>query len=162
MSTNATNAYAAFFKGWNAKVLGPKPTAEQLDTIHKLGARPGKQALANAMFLRDGGATAAQIVMACGAPQLNKMRELVARKLVKRDMNMALTDAGHTVYKITLAAAGEKALAKAAEAAKADASAKPAKAPRKRKVKADAPQAEAQQPVAPAPADAEQQPAPQG
>lgn len=114
-TNDVTGYYKGFFKAWSVKVLGEKPTADQLATIHALGARPGKQALANAMMLRDAGATAPQIVMACGAPQLNKMREFVARKLVTRNMNVAPNDAGHTVYKIELAAKGKLAVTKASQ-----------------------------------------------
>lgn len=148
-NVNGAGFYKSFFKGW-AKSLGSKPGDDLLATIHALGARPGKQALANAMMLRPEGATAGQIVQACGAPQLNKMRELVARKLVTRDMNVAPNEAGHTVYKIVLAAKGKAAVEKAAAAPEGDA-AKPAKAARKRKAKAakvaePAPQAEAPAP----------------
>lgn len=131
--SDASGHYKGFFKNWS-KALGARPTVEQLATIHALGARPGKQALANAMMLRDGGATAAQIVMACGAPQLNKMRDLVARKLVTRDMNVAPSDAGHTVYKISLAAKGKTAIEKAATAA-VEGTTDKAKPARKRKAK---------------------------
>ena len=127
MTTQVTSKfYSAFFKSW-VKALGAKPSDTDLATIHALGARPGKQALANAMMLRPEGATASQIVLACGAPQLNKMRELVARKLVKRDMNVAPSEAGHTVYKITLAPAGVAKVAKAEVDAKAEATAQAAK-----------------------------------
>lgn len=146
-----TDAYANLFKGWNVKVLGNKPTDDQLAAIHALGARPGKQALANAMYLRDGGATNGQVVIACGASQLNKMRELVTRKLVKRDMNAGTNEAGHTVYKINLTAAGEAKLAKAKAEANTEAPAPKASKPRKPRTKpagAAKPQGEA----APAPA----------
>ena len=132
MNSKPSNAYTNLFKGWNVKVLGPKPNDDELAAIHALGARPGKQALANAMYLRDGGATNGQVVMACGAPQLNKMRELVTRKLVRRDMNAGTNEAGHTVYKIALTAAGEAKVKKAAEAPADD---KPAKATGKAKGK---------------------------
>ena len=105
MTKDITGHYTNFFKGWQVKLLGPKPTAEQLDAIHKLGARPGKQALANAMSLRDCGVTGSQIVIACGAPQLNKMRGFISDGLLKREATPK-TDAGHTVYKMTLTAKG--------------------------------------------------------
>ena len=105
MSKDITGHYTGFFKNWQIKLLGPKPTTEQLDAIHKLGARPGKQALANAMSLRDCGVTGSQIVIACGAPQLNKMRGFVTDGLLKREATPK-TDAGHTVYKMTLTAKG--------------------------------------------------------
>ena len=129
---NVTDWYATTFKAW-PKQVGPKPTAEALDTIHKLGARPGKQALANALMLRECGVTGGQIVMACGAPQLNKMRDFVAKGLAKR-VPISNSAEGHTVYKLELTAKGQAKVKRAAEAATAE----PAKAkvtkPRKAKV----------------------------
>ena len=133
-ANNASDWYATTFKQW-PKQVGPKPTAEQLDTIHKLGARPGKQALANALMLRDGGVTGAQIVMACGAPQLNKMRDFVSKGLAKR-VPISNDAAGHTVYKLTLTPRGTAKVAKAVAPVEGDA--KPAKAS-KHKAKADKP-----------------------
>lgn len=145
---NAATHYADIFKGWSgekAKMLGPKPTAELLDHVHKLGARPGKQALAIAMGLRDCGITAGQMQIACGAPQLNKMRGFITDAFVKR--LAAPKVEGHTVYRLELTAKGkqrieraEKQLAKAEAAGAAvegEAPAKPAKkAASKRKPKA--------------------------
>lgn len=127
------NWYADTFKAWPSKLVGSKPTAEMLAAIHKLGARPGKQALACAMALRPEGVTGSQIIIACGAPQLNKMRGFVTDSLLKR---VAVSPAGngHQVYKLELTAKGkqriersEKAEAKAAEAGSEPAD-KPAKA----------------------------------
>jgi len=105
MTKDITGHYTNFFTAWDSKALGPKPTASELDAIHKLGARPGKQALANAMSLREKGVTGAQIVMATGAPQLNKMRGFVQDGLLKREA-MPADAKGHTVYKMTLTAKG--------------------------------------------------------
>lgn len=156
---NATGWYTNVFKHWPTKLVGPQPNAAQLDTIHLLGARPGKQALANAMALRDGGVTGAQIVMACGAPQLNKMRGFVTDGLMKFEATPP-ADNGHKVYKLIVTAKGtariEKAR-KAIEAATANAGAvKPAKAPRKAKAKPTPAPVEAQAPVAPATNEAPQ------
>jgi hypothetical protein len=118
--TDATNYYAPQFKAWG-KQLGPKPTADQLASIHGLGCRPGKQALAIAMSLRDCGVTAGQIVMACGAPQLNKMRGLITDALLKREP-VANTEAGHTVYKCVVTPKGLQRIKRTeAAAAKAEA-----------------------------------------
>jgi len=130
---DVTGHYTNYFKGWQVKQLGPVPTASQLDAIHKLGARPGKQALANAMALRDCGVTGSQIVMACGAPQLNKMRGFIADGLLKREAVPA-DGKGHTVYKLTLTAKGNTRIGKAAPAAEA-VTAKPVKAKKAKKVK---------------------------
>jgi len=112
--TDATNWYAGSFKNWSTKALGSKPTADQLEAIHLLGLRPGKQALANAMALRPEGVTNAQIIQACGNPQLNRMRGLIADKLVKREP-VPMTGAGHTVYKLVLTPKGEQRISKARE-----------------------------------------------
>ena len=113
---NHSKPYAPFFKGWSVKQLGDKPSDQLLSTVHALGLRPGKQALANAMALRDGGVTGAQIVMATGAPQLNRMRGLIAAGDFKRAM-VAPNDQGHTVYKVTLTPKGEAHIKRAIEAA---------------------------------------------
>ena len=104
MTKDITGTYADVFKKWDVKHLGPKPAAKDLDVIHKLGARPGKQALANAMALRPNGVTGSEIVIACGAPQLNKMRGFIADGLLKREA--VPPRGGHTVYKLTLTAKG--------------------------------------------------------
>lgn len=106
-SNDVTNWYSNVFKTWQVKQLGPKPTADQLTAIHNLGARPGKQALASAMALRDCGVTGAQIVMACGAPQLNKMRGFITDGLLKR-LPVAPSSEGHTVYRLEVTTKGTK------------------------------------------------------
>ena len=126
--------YGNVFKTWQTKLLGPKPTDEQLANIHNLGARPGKQALAIAMGLRDDGVTGAQIQIACGAPQLNKMRGFITDALLKR-LPATPGDNGHTVYKLAVTPKGNqrieravKAAAKQAEAEAAEPAEKPVKA----------------------------------
>lgn len=141
MTDNQTNWYGNVFKSWNVKQLGPKPAAEMLAQIHSLGARPGKQALASAMALRDCGVTGAQIVIACGAPQLNKMRGFITDALLKREP-VSPSAEGHTVYKLVVTPKGlqrikqtEARVAKAEAAGKAEAVEKPAKAVSKAKGK---------------------------
>jgi hypothetical protein len=153
-TNDATGWYGDTFKAWQAKLMGGgKPTADQLATVHALGLRPGKQALANAMALRDGGVTGSEIVIACGAPQLNRMRGLIADKLVKRE---AVPPRGtHTVYKLTLTPKGEarvKAALTAAAAGDSEAAKAPAKPKRKRKPKPATVQAPAATPTSEAPA----------
>lgn len=133
-STNEANWYGTTFKAWaaKAKLLGPKPTADMLANVHNLGARPGKQALAIAMGLRDGGVTGAQIVMACGAPQLNKMRGFITDALLKREATPPSAE-GHTVYKLVVTPKGKQRIertvkANAAKAADGEAVDKPVKA----------------------------------
>jgi hypothetical protein len=106
MANSTLNAYATFFSAWQANVVGPKPTAELLEKCHGLGLRPGKQALACALSLRDGGVTGSQIVIVCGAPQLNRMRGLISEGLFKRHA-VAADPQGHTVYKNTVTPKGE-------------------------------------------------------
>jgi hypothetical protein len=122
MSNDQANWYGNVFKSWNVKALGPKPTAEMLASIHGLQARPGKQALACAMALRDCGVTAGQIVIACGAPQLNKMRGFITDALLKR-LPVAPSAEGHTVYKLELTAKGKQRVDRTAKAAEAKAAA---------------------------------------
>jgi len=75
--------YAAVFANWSntAIPLGPQPTNEQLGIVHALGMRCGKQALANAMALREKGVSGAEIKAMSAlfdgnaTPQLNKLRD---------------------------------------------------------------------------------------
>lgn len=131
---NNSNFYQNTFKSWQTKLLGSKPTEAMLASIHNLNARPGKQALACAMALRPEGVTAGQIQIACGAPQLNKMRGFITDALLKREM-VPPTAQGHTVYKLHVTPKGEQrikrseaAALKAAEQGKGEAAEKPAKA----------------------------------
>jgi hypothetical protein len=142
MTTNANavlGQYKPYFDNWQANVLGPKPTAELLTKVHGLGLRPGKQALACAMSLRTDGVTGSQIVIACGAPQLNRMRGLIAEGVFKR-LPVAANGANHTVYKCEVTPRGEaeiKRLEKVAANSAAATTPKPAKAKAKpAKVKA--------------------------
>lgn len=134
MSKDIIGHYTDFFKNWDLKRFGPKPTAKDLDIIHRLGARPGKQALANAMALRPNGVTGSEIVMVCGAPQLNKMRGFVTDGLLKREAFPPRDN--HTVYKMTVTAKGQTRV-------KGTASKEATKAPKKRTPK---------KPATPAPA----------
>jgi hypothetical protein len=86
------------------------------------------------MGLRDCGVTGSQIVIACGAPQLNKLRGYVADAKLKRLPTPPAVN-GHTVYKLELTAKGKacverdaKRKAEADDAGKAADTAKPAKA----------------------------------
>jgi hypothetical protein len=149
--SNITQWYGDVLNRWAGDRLGRKPTAVELNTVHMLGLRPGKQALANAMYLRPAGATQGQVIQACGAPQLNRMRGLVADGLVKRVPMSAA--AGHTVYRIEITAKGLAKVTKASAVVASDTAngeAKPVK-PVKRKPKAAKPASEPA-PVTDAPA----------
>jgi hypothetical protein len=135
-ATDAAKWYASNFKQWDVKRLGARPTGEQLLNVHRLGLRPGKQALACAMSLRDTGVTNSQIVIACGAPQLNRMRGLVDDRLFHREPASPGVN-NHMVYKNTLTqkardrierVAKREADAAIAEAAAVTDASKPAKA----------------------------------
>ena len=134
-SNDVTGWYGSFFNGWQAKVLGPQPTAAQLTASHGLGtaSRHGKQVLACAMALRPCGVTGAQIVIACGAPQLNRMRGLISDGLVKR-LPTPADGKGHTVYRLELTTKGQNRI-KGAAAAEAPKVTKAAKKPVTKKVK---------------------------
>lgn len=125
-------AYQNYLKGFSAKTTGPRPTAAEFAAAERFGRPGNKVTLALAMYLRAGGATQAQVINAVGGQQLNKMRGLISRKLVKREAVPA-DGAGHTVYKISLTAKADKVAAPQAD--------KPARKPRKAKAKVT-PQAE--------------------
>jgi hypothetical protein len=99
--------YGAFFKTWAVKSHGPLPTNEQLGIAHNLGCRPGKQALAIGMSLRDVGVTAGQIQHACGAPQRHRMGGLADDALLKR-VPMPKVDGVYTVYKHVVTPKGQQ------------------------------------------------------
>jgi len=129
-SNNVLGYYATVLKGWQAKALGPKPTLAEFEAAHALGCREGKQALAMAMYLRQGGATDGQVKMACiiqwgsSGSHHNKRRDLIGAKLVKAVPQV--TDAqGHKVYAVALTATGTAKLTKPVEVVKVT---KPAKA----------------------------------
>lgn len=159
---NDGNWYSNVFKAWNGKALGPKPSADMLASIHNLGARPGKQALASAMALRDCGVTAGQIVIACGAPQLNKMRGFITDALLKR-VAVPPSSEGHTVYKLEVTAKGKQRIERTVKAkAKADADGEAVEKPViKTAGKAKGTSKPKAKPVAPATVEQPQQ-APQG
>lgn len=108
----AATPYRQVLSHWRTKELGPKPTLAQLEAAHALGCRPGKQALAVAMCLRQGGATDGQMKMACilnwgsSGSHHNKRGDLVDRKLV-RNVISGEDASGHKVYTIALTPKGE-------------------------------------------------------
>lgn len=132
---NVTGWYSTVLKGWQSKLLGPKVTAAELAAAHALGCRPGKQALAMAMYLRPQGASDGQVKAACiiqwgsSGSHHNKRRDIVAAKFV-RDVPTVNDAQGHKVYAIALTDKGNKVVADKAAAAAAAAAEKAAK-PRK-------------------------------
>ena len=155
---NVTGWYATVLKGWQVKALGPKPTVDQFKAAHAMGCRPGKQALAMAMYLRDGGATDGQVKMACiiqwgsSGSHHNKRRDLIAAKLVAE--KPAVSDAqGHKVYAIALTAKG---VSKVEGSAAAEVAVKATSKPRKGKGKPATVPAEVT--ISPAEVDAANQP----
>ncbi len=112
---NHRGYYANVWPNWVIKVLGPQPTNEQLAVIHGLKARPGKQALACAMALREAGVTGNEIKGAValidgGAnPQLNKLRGMVDTAKTMQWVPMP-DRAGLHVYRIKLTAFGQAML----------------------------------------------------
>jgi hypothetical protein len=94
--------YGPYLKQWQPTTMGAKPSPADLTAAHTLGARPGsKVALALAMYLRPAGATNLQVIMACGNPQNNKRRALIAAGLLKGEP-MANNQANHVVYRVSL------------------------------------------------------------
>ncbi len=142
-NTNANDAsalYPLFFKKWQpagmAKLLGPKPTADQLAKVHALGPRHGKQCFIIAMSLRDCGVTPAQMVLITGTKHLNKMGDLTTDAYL-REVLMPQVDS-MKCYKRVITPKGEQRIerfVKAQAAAVAAGEAEVVKAP---KVKAAA------------------------
>ena len=81
--------YTNVMQSWSKGELGKAPSEAQLALAHVFG-RPGKQSMAVAMALRDGGVTGQQIKLASAlfdgkaTPQLNHMRDLIAAKQFER------------------------------------------------------------------------------
>ena len=81
--------YTNIMASWSKAELGKAPSEAQLALAHVFG-RPGKQSMAVAMALRDGGVTGQQIKLASAlfdgkaTPQLNHMRDLIAAKQFER------------------------------------------------------------------------------
>lgn len=160
MSKNEnTGWYDTVLKAW-PKQAGAKPSVENFATAHKLGCRPGKQALAMAMYLRDGGATDGQVKLAAivqwgsSGSHHNKRRDLVGAGLVKA--KPVVSDAqGHKVYAIALTDKGTKKLAAEPKAA----TEKPAKVTKAKTAKAaKAEPVAVTEPLPGAPAEAQTQP----
>jgi hypothetical protein len=132
------DAYSTAFKNW-PKLAGSKPTLDMLNAAHALGCRPGKQALAMAMYSRDGGATDGQVKLACIAgwgasgSHHNKRRDLQRAKLISVVTEPMVSPSGHTIlkYLVKLTATGQARLTKVAEVTAPVA--KPAKAAKKAK-----------------------------
>ena len=136
--SNYTNVMQAWHKG-----LGNKPTEAEFALAHVFG-RPGKQSLAVAMALRDGGVTGNQIKLASSlvdgkpTPQLNHMRDLIASKSFERlpvpgSYALKLAPKGQQFVDLHGAKAVETALSKV-KTDKATKAPKKAKGERKAKV----------------------------
>lgn len=138
MTDTYTKAFSTLFTGWQ-KAYGPKPTEAQLATAIQFSPhrKVGPQTLALAMRLREGGMTAGQQAMACGAPQNNFSGDKLKSGYFKRDMSAGTNEAGHTVYRYVLTPKGEAYVAKR-QAAEADEAKAGADKPVKGKVKAKA------------------------
>ena len=135
--------YANVLRHW-PKAAGTPVTAAELATIHAMNIRPGKHALANAMYSRAEGATDQQVRLAAGkldakgglqGSLFNYMRLLINDGLMSRDMSTP------GLYKITLTKKGEAqrdryVKATAPAATHTVETVKPVKAKAKRKAKA--------------------------
>jgi hypothetical protein len=90
---------------WLPELAGPKPSAEMLNVAHKFN-KPGKHALAMAMFMRDDGATHADIAKVFTTQQNNNRGDLIRAgyfTLVPHENRNSLT-----VYKVALTDLGVK------------------------------------------------------
>lgn len=99
--------YAAILAGWQVKLMGAKPTAEQLSTPLYWGYRAGSEALHLAMCLRPEGCTVQQFCTAgsCG-PANNKRRDVVSH----RKLATVTVSGTPYAYKLVMTAKGRDAL----------------------------------------------------
>ena len=134
--------YTNVMQSWS-RDLGSKPTEAQLSLAHVFG-RPGKQSLAVALALRDGGVSGGTIKAVSAlfdgkpTPQLNHMRDLLKAKLFTREAVpgaycITLAPKGQQFVDLHGARAADKLADKASEAKPA----KKAKASKPRKPKAE-------------------------
>lgn len=119
------------FSKWPTKVLGPRPTAEQLNIAHAF-SKPGKHALSLALTLRECGVTPEQRKQAVevafntvGKPQNNHPREMVKAGWFVEVPTPAQPVTGHVVKRIKLTPKGEARVKLGAYMAKAPTAAKP-------------------------------------
>ena len=130
--------YAPFIANFS-KLTGPVPSAANIEQAHAFGLRVGKKAtFAMAMYLRPGGATAAQVAQAVSGQCLNVAREMVTRGKVK-PIDLPHIN-GMKVY-------AYEVVTPKAEKAKAEKAPRKPRAPRK-------PKSDKQAPAAPATGDA--------
>lgn len=72
MTSKTTTNVPANGKANGSKAKSAKPVADPKDPAARLGFRPGtKTHTAAELFLRENGATMAEIIEACGGPQRN-------------------------------------------------------------------------------------------
>jgi len=139
-ANDASALYPAFFKKWQTagmlKLLGPKPSSDQLAKVHALGPRPGKQAFIIAMALRDCGVTPAQMVLITGTKHLNKIGDLTTDAYL-REVLMPQVD-GMKCYKREITPKGMQRIERAIKAEAATVAAGEAEAVKVPKVKAAA------------------------
>jgi len=139
-ANDASALYPVFFKKWQTagmlKLLGPKPTSDQLAKVHALGPRPGKQAFIIACSLRDCGVTPAQMVLLTGTKHLNKMGDLTTDAYL-REVLMPQID-GMKCYKREITPKGMQRIERTIKAEAATVAAGAAEAVKVPKVKAAA------------------------
>lgn len=99
--------FAAILAAWQVKLMGAKPTAEQLSVPLYWGYRAGSEALHLAMCLRPEGCTVQQFCTAgsCG-PANNKRRDVVSH----RKLATVTVSGTPYAYKLVMTAKGRDAL----------------------------------------------------
>jgi hypothetical protein len=101
-SVTAQSAMALALKGWQAKLSGAKPSQAIIDAAGALLKRTGTgKHLALAMYMRDGGATQAEVLLATGDTQINAFGDAVRSKVLA-PVTTHPARGGHKVYALAL------------------------------------------------------------
>jgi hypothetical protein len=108
-----SNHYKALWQAWQTELHGPYPTEQALSDVHALGCSPGKQAMAIAMAMREGGASRRQIMLASGLFDGNPSGQFNKLKLMIANGTFTQLSAGG-VYKVELTKAGAEMVARGA------------------------------------------------
>lgn len=114
----ATGTLTERMKGWQPKIMGAKPTADQVTTAAAALRRHGTgKHLALAMYLRPNGATQGEVVLACHDTNINAYYDAVRGGQFEP---VTLPNrGGHKVYALVLPKAKPARKPRKAKAAKA-------------------------------------------
>ena len=103
-AVTAQSTLATCLKAWRAALMGAKPSQALIEQAGSLVKRTGTaKHLALAMYMRDGGATQGEVLLATGDTQINAYGEAVRTKALNA-VTSNPARAGHKVYALALPA----------------------------------------------------------